>query len=535
MEGAPDPSLSHDDSPGDARCTLDHHPDPCNFKSAKNGDCTIYSTGTRYKESGDATIDENPADLTKKLEALDNLTVKSDKMEGNLARVEGSLGQLTSEMGRIVQMLGKLTKSGPNPSSSLADNLVSGTPTPDLSGLQLEAAAFPQNKVDQESISGLAQDLVNSNQASEKPPPQVTGYTGQTLPEMRKDTALADIVRSELGRILSTMPTLQKAPDANTSNAPVRPTQQQAIQEQLLKFQAAQQEQLKKFAADQQAQLEAFQKQLGLQSPTAVLHTKPLQPQPLQPTQLSEGRDHPAYLAMGGQPERPAEQAQAGALAMDMETLLGLTVRCKQFRPYEFAKRTQLFYANSITERNCNFPCYILGYLRHCLILMSGMVPSSENEISGRLTNLMNICEIAANNSNLSDFDCPGWQIGKAYGDRVFHDMETGRRTWDDLPAHILPDIFLHARDTVAMRSAKNPKKDTEDKKKGKKKGEGNKACSTYNTFRTGDGCAYEWSNADKKCEFEHYCKKCYQKSGKKERHKALNCEVEADPPKKEE
>ena len=69
-------------------------------------------------------------------------------------------------------------------------------------------------------------------------------------------------------------------------------------------------------------------------------------------------------------------------------------------------------------------------------------MPSSENEISSRLKNLMNICEIAANNSNLNEFDCAGWQIGKAYGDRVFHEVETGRRTWEDLPAHILPDIF---------------------------------------------------------------------------------------------
>ena len=221
---------------------------------------------------------------------------------------------------------------------------------------------------------------------------------------------------------------------------------------------------------------------------------------------------------------------------MDMETLLGLTVRSKQFRPHEFAKRTQLFYASNISEKNFNFPCYMLGYLRHCLILMSRVVPSSENEISSRLTNLMNICEIAANNSNLNEFDSAGWHIAKAYGDRMFHEVETGRRTWEDLPAHILPDIFLHAKDMVAMRSVKPPKSKAEDEKKNKKKkSDGDKACSTYNTFKTGEGCAYEWSNSDKKCEFDHYCKKCFQKSGKKERHKALSCDVEIDASKKDE
>ena len=49
--------------------------------------------------------------------------------------------------------------------------------------------------------------------------------------------------------------------------------------------------------------------------------------------------------------------------------------------------------------------------------------------------------------------------------------METGRRYWDKLPAHILPDIFLHAKDTVAMNTKKNTKADLEDpKKKGKKR-----------------------------------------------------------------
>ena len=559
LEGAPDPSLDHEESPGDARCTLEHHPNPCDYKSNKYGDCTAYSTGTIPKDAVAAQHNITEADLAKKFDALDSLTAKSGVMEGNLAKVEGSIGQLSSEMAVVIKMLGDLSKSGPSPTASLADNFQSETPqntttqaaashlpqTASISGqsgLQSEAAAYPMGNLDHATISSYANDLVSNNLPKESPKIQVPGYTGQTLPEMRKDQALSDLVRSELHNILSSMPSLQKAPDANTNTTQGGPMMQQSIhdqqtlaRQQLLKFQSTQQEQLQKFAADQKAQFEALQEKLG------VLVSPPYLPaQSLQPTvthaALTPAVDthHPAYLALGGQQGQQADQPQAGALAMDMETLLGLTVRTKQFRPYEFAKRTQLFYASSINERNCNFPCYILGYLRHCLILMSGVVPSTENEVSSRLTNLMNICEIAANNSNLTDFDCPGWQIGKAYGDRVFHDMESGRRSWEDLPAHILPDIFLHAKDTVAMRASKNRKPENEDKKKAKKKGEATKACSTYNTFRTGDGCAYEWSNSDKKCEFEHYCKKCHQKSGKKERHKALNCDAEADPPKKE-
>ena len=211
---------------------------------------------------------------------------------------------------------------------------------------------------------------------------------------------------------------------------------------------------------------------------------------------------------------------------------MGLTVRSKQFRPYEFAARTQLFYAKNINERNCNFPCYVLGYLRHCLIIMSGVVPSSENELASRLTNLMNICEIAANNSTLNDFDCSGWQIAKAYGDRVFHDVETGQKTWEDLPVSIMADTFLHAKDTVAMKAKKagdtrsDAGLETGRKKKKKVEDSKSKVCTTYNTFRTGDGCAYEFKG-DGKCVFEHFCKKCFTKTGKKEPHKAVNCDQE--------
>ena len=544
MQGAPDPALAHEDSPGDARCTLFHHPSPCDYKSSKHGDCTLYPhLGARGKEV-DTTLGDEV--IAKKFEVLDALATKSNVMEGNLARVEGSIGKLASEMERVATMIGLLTKPNPSPSGSLSVPPLTDTGhAPLASGQQAQAAAVG---LGQEQISDLANDLIASNQQKDNPSPQVPNYTGPTLPAMRKDQDLTDLVRSELSRLLSITPSLQKAPDANTSsNITKQPSLQESIlaqqasaRKQLLQFQESQQQQLEKFAADQKKQLEALQAQLGIVVPTAAIQKTqpPTPPSPsLQPpvcTPCSDDRNHPAYLALGGQRDQISDQAGAGALAMDMETLLGLTVRSKQFRPYEFAKRTQLFYASSITERNCNFPCYILGYLRHCLILMSGVVASSENEISSRLTNLMNICEIAANNSTLNDFDCPGWQIGKAYGDRVFHDMESGRRSWEELPAHILPDIFLHARDTVAMRSNK-PKNKPEEKIKGKKKTDGSKACSTYNTFRTGEGCAYEWSNSDKKCEFDHYCKKCHQKSGKKERHKAINCEVETDPSKKDE
>ena len=60
MEGAPDPSLGHEGSIGDARCVLEHHPETCDYVDKKGRKCTEYgeydsdyepnsNTGTKHK------------------------------------------------------------------------------------------------------------------------------------------------------------------------------------------------------------------------------------------------------------------------------------------------------------------------------------------------------------------------------------------------------------------------------------------------------------------------------------------------------
>ena len=68
MEWAPDPSLGHDGSAGDARCVLDHLPDPCDYVDKKGKACTEYGeddpdyvppptkTGGKPKTSQDAGV-----------------------------------------------------------------------------------------------------------------------------------------------------------------------------------------------------------------------------------------------------------------------------------------------------------------------------------------------------------------------------------------------------------------------------------------------------------------------------------------------
>lgn len=53
--------------------------------------------------------------------------------------------------------------------------------------------------------------------------------------------------------------------------------------------------------------------------------------------------------------------------------------------------------------------------------------------------------------------------------------------------------------------------------------GEKPMVCTTYNDFFTGSGCAYELNN-QRKCNFEHYCSKCFASTGNKSSHKARFC-----------
>ena len=126
-------------------------------------------------------------------------------------------------------------------------------------------------------------------------------------------------------------------------------------------------------------QQQSFQPTQPILQQQNVQPTQPiLQQQNFQPTnpfpRTMDNQEHPGYLALGGYCDKGSEQAQARALVMYIETLLGLTVRSKKFRPYEFAKRTQLFYSNNITEKNCNFPCpWVLMILSNFDVLCGGL------------------------------------------------------------------------------------------------------------------------------------------------------------------
>ena len=286
--------------------------------------------------------------------------------------------------------------------------------------------------------------------------------------------------------------------------------------------------------------------QLSIQPTQPPVHARTQIPNLIPAASGISGEPHLAYQAIqagsdscsGGQAQGPPSNRLPNLL--DMDSLLGLTVREKQYRPHEFASRGNFYYARNINDRNITLPLYVFGYLKHCVILQSGLVPVAEGELMARLVNLMNICEIASNNSTLNDFDHVAWHMARAYGDRVFNDVEHGLRSWAELPTHVLPDVFLHARDLVEVQSKKRQEKGDGSRGRGRGRGGGRGAgtgkqntrqgsegeqlvCTSYNDFYTGSGCAYEY-NSSKKCGYEHYCSKCFAANGSKEKHKARFC-----------
>ena len=345
------------------------------------------------------------------------------------------------------------------------------------------------------SLHNEAQDLITKNAKNNQSASSLPGYSGPTMKDIQQDASIASEVQRQLAAIIALTPALQKV------------------------------------VAGQ------------LDTPSLTHHNNTRQHLFSQPSggQPPSSHQHVAYQsiqagARGAAGNQSDQEPQLNLL--DMDSMLGLTVREKQYRPYEFASRGNFFYAKNINDRNITLPLYVYGYLKHCIILLSGLVPVAEGEVMARLTHLMNIMEITSNNSTLNDFDHSSWNLGRGYGDRVFNDIQQGLRNWTELPQNILPDVFLHVKDMVDMQTRKkdsvgrggrggagrgrggNAGKERASEKGGSEKPQ---VCPSYNDFFTGSGCAYEYNN-QRKCNYEHYCSKCFSATGNKVAHKARFC-----------
>ena len=150
-----------------------------------------------------------------------------------------------------------------------------------------------------------------------------------------------------------------------------------------------------------------------------------------------------------------------------------------------------------------------------------GLIHMPDDEFLARLRHLKNVFEVACLSSNLSSFCDPAWQLAREYDTRVVSDIESGAKTWQSLSNSLEPDAIYCANQLVEQRSKVKKTKDNPKKVKDLS----TKACTTYNSHRSSEGCAWEHRNDGQTCVFEHYCSWCKNNRDVKEKHKLVNCE----------
>ena len=471
----PSPELGHDGSQAESKCKLEHHPFPCNFIETDDTVCEFHTN--EHFEDTNATAN----------------AAKAADIEGKFHAQSLELGQMKAEMLEMRNLMVSM-RTMPATTASLANISVQATVTSVTTAITSTTTSLlgPQVSILQQpghgSLTSDAQNLIELNNRGGVTGNVLQGYNGMTMKDLQQDKSIANEVQRQLNDLIANVPALQKVV-AGQVQVPALPT-------------------------------------------SVSSHT---QKQRIRDANYPP--PHVAYQAIqagaaGGC--APNEQPRDDMNLLDMDTVLGLKVREKQYRPHEFASRGNFYYANNINDKNITLPLYVYGYLKHCVILLSGLVPVTEGEVEARLANLMNVMEIVSNNSTLNDFEHTAWQLGKGYGDRVFNDIQQGVRSWPDLPNNVLPDVFLHVKDMVDMQAKKKEPRGTRGGNKGRGSGQEKSSsdrqvrdkpmvCSTYNDFYTGSGCAYEFNN-DRKCNYEHFCSTCFTSNGNKVLHKSRFC-----------
>ena len=555
IEGAPSPHLVHDGKFGPS-CESRHHPDPCDYVGREHGPCVFYKPASSADSEGDSdhlspeqlqSRDKNRQEEMSRMSA--ELVALKEKQE--------AVDNMAAEMTQMRQMI-KMMRAPPPSNISLVDaelNLningcnISTQPTTTLTSSTSTVTSsmsvgglghdHPQLGVaGAGSLQPLHLDVSNHIQKNTVPPATVQSrgdYSGPTIADIRKDSELDAIALRVLAALENRIPQIKETfahvtPNTSPSYTPVTTHCSTPLMSQTSAF----------------------------TSVTASLANRPVS-STVQLQRPSSDLQHPAYaaLAAGAAPGYQSDSAAhlSGLGAEEFLDAAAIMQLCtvsnrRQLRPHEFAKMGRFSYASKVTDKNITVPLFVMGYLQHVVALLKGVVPvQTDTEIVDRLSNLLTIMEITANNSTLDDFKCPGWSIGLEYAGRIFHDIEYGRVKWENLSEGLQAHTFLYAKDAVEMQQPK-ASRGGGNQQGGRGRGRGggkgrsdarsdktddgrdgsNKICQSYNGFWTGSGCAYEYNN-NRKCSFEHFCSKCHGNSGKKVNHKACYCsEQEATP-----
>ena len=234
-------------------------------------------------------------------------------------------------------------------------------------------------------------------------------------------------------------------------------------------------------------------------------------------------------------PLNPLATGLGGAVAMNnvstVDQLYAATMRNKQLKAYEFAATGQFSYKNQLRQDNTNAITFAYGSFKHLEAAKLGLIQMDDEEFLSRLRQLKNVYEVACLSSNLSSFTDNAWQVAREYDTRVVADIESGAKTWSTLSKGLETDAIYCANQIVELKNkAKKPVKDPKEPKNPRDKKEAKvKACTTFNTHRSSEGCYWEHNNKGESCIFEHFCSWCKTNRDVKEKHKVFDCEFKTD------
>ena len=207
---------------------------------------------------------------------------------------------------------------------------------------------------------------------------------------------------------------------------------------------------------------------------------------------------------------------------MSLESLLTATVKFKQYFALDFAKITNFPYISQLKASNLNLSLFAYGSIKHLLSLSDGTLPPvNKEEFNSRLQHVLNVLEITCLGSNLSDFDSHSWRIAREYDFKIVKDIEQGFKTWESLNKCIDSTAWQYAREMVPPEKSKV---NSTQNVKNQNSQNSQKFCTTYNNFRNGNGCSYEYNNPGQECVYQHSCSNCRQKGFPNRRHKAIHC-----------
>ena len=545
ITGAPHPDVDHHASPpGQGLCFLPHHPLPCPFKDEHDNPCTFEPEALLGPL---APVLDAELTLVQQLEQLRREKEEETRRANGLQLANANLKESQAKLSQenlnlrqtVVPSVSSFTPTTTTSSQSLSISRASmgvgysssfGATTPSVAG-----GSIPSSMV------GAAQNLASLNmQHQQQLPHAIRNYGGPTIPDLRSNQQVSAVAQEVLGLLLREIPSLAPQQSSLYSSAPppssslplypVPGASSPYIQQPVFS------------AVPPTIPVSVYPAPPAVPRPSPAYQQSQIQPAfgtpqshpligapsapPLLDLQGQLSHQQPQYQELSrSQVSIPQIERQQVNSDVSLESLLSATVVNKQYFAIDFAKLSSFPYISNLKSSNLNLSLFSYGSIKHLLSLSNGtLAPVSKTEFNNRIQHILNVLEIVCLGSGLTDFDSHSWRVAREYDVKIVKDVEQGFKCWQTLNKCIYSTAWTYACQLVPQKpkneqnSSKNQQNSTQ------------KLCTTFNTFRNGNGCSFEYNNPGQNCVFTHSCSKCRQKGFPDRRHKAINCRQEPEP-----